>query len=250
MKNPVELTGRERAAYVQEMFTRIAGRYDLMNRLMTAGQDVRWRREVIRRAALPAGGWLLDLGAGTGDMALEALRQQPACRPVAADFTLAMMQVGMRRQREKSPEPPFPVWSAADALNLPFADQSFDAVVSGFLMRNVSDVMQALGEQKRVMRPGGRIVVLDTTRPSRNLLTPFINIHLKMIIPGLGRLLTGQADAYNYLPESTQAFLTAEQLAQRMQAAGFEQVGFRRLMFGTIAIHWGESPQPPFIRGD
>ena len=85
-------------------------------------------------------------------------------------------------------------------------------------------------------------MILDTTRPSRNLLTPFINIHLKLIIPTLGRLLTGQADAYNYLPDSTQSFLTAEQLASHMQAAGFTQVGFHRLMFGTIAIHWGQKP--------
>jgi demethylmenaquinone methyltransferase/2-methoxy-6-polyprenyl-1,4-benzoquinol methylase len=240
MKNPAQLTGRERAAYVQEMFTRIAGRYDLMNRLMTAGQDVRWRREVIRRAGVPPQGRLLDLGAGTGDMALEALRQQPTSRPLAADFTLRMMQVGRQQLRQRGYSQAFPTWSAADALHLPFADQSFEAVVSGFLMRNVSDVAQALSEQSRVLRPGGRIVVLDTTRPGRSLLTPFINIHLNYVIPGLGRLLTGQADAYNYLPDSTQAFLTAEQLAQRMQAAGFEQVGFRRLMFGTIAIHWGQ----------
>lgn len=234
-----QLTGRQRAVYVQDMFTRIAGRYDLMNRLMTAGQDIHWRREVIRRAALPGGGQLLDLGTGTGDLANEALRQVPTCHPVAADFTLAMMEVGKQRQPASQP---FPVWSAADALHIPFPDQVFDAVVSGFLMRNVSDVPLALQEQQRVLRPGGRIVILDTTRPTRNLLTPFINIHLRFMIPTLGRLLTGQADAYNYLPDSTQSFLTAEQLASRLQAAGFAGVGFHRLMFGTIAIHWGAKP--------
>ncbi|MCU0485890.1 MAG: ubiquinone/menaquinone biosynthesis methyltransferase [Anaerolineales bacterium] len=234
-----QLTGRQRAVYVQDMFTRIAGRYDLMNRLMTGWQDIRWRKEVIRRAALPAGGHLLDLGAGTGDLAYEALRQDPACRPVAADFTLAMMQVGKHRQPV---DQPFPVWSAADALHLPFHDEAFDTVVSGYLMRNVSDVPLALQEQQRVLRHGGRIVVLDTTPPSKNLFTPLINIHLKYVIPILGRLVTGQADAYAYLPDSTRSFLTAEQLASRMQQAGFQQVGFRRLMFGTIAIHWGQKP--------
>lgn len=220
------------------MFARIAKNYDLMNRLMTAGQDVRWRREVIRRTALTPRGQILDLGTGTGDIAREALRQFPDCRPVAADFTLAMMRLGQQRQQGAAQA--FPAWSAADALHLPFQDRAFEAVVSGFLMRNVSDVRQALHEQRRVLQPGGRIVILDTTRPTQNLFTPLIQIHLKYVIPTLGRLITGQGDAYNYLPDFTQSFLTAEQLASRLQEVGFEQVGFRRLMFGTIAIHWGK----------
>jgi demethylmenaquinone methyltransferase/2-methoxy-6-polyprenyl-1,4-benzoquinol methylase len=218
------------------MFTRIAARYDLMNRLMTAGQDVRWRREVIQRAGLPPGARLLDLGAGTGDLAQEARRQQPDCCPVAADFTLQMMRIGQARLRNTAVQPD---WLGADALHLPFADQCFDAAVSGFLFRNVIDIPQALSEQRRALKPGGCLVILDTTRPPQNLLTPFIRFHLRVIIPALGRLVTGEGDAYNYLPDSTQAFLTAEQLAEHMRLAGFREVGFRRLMFGTIAIHWG-----------
>lgn len=229
------LTGRERARYVQTMFSGIARRYDLMNRLMTIGQDVGWRSEVIRRAALPFGGLLLDLGAGTGDLAREALRQQPACTPVAADFTLEMMRVGQARPKSA----PL-LWSAADALHLPFPTATFDAVVSGFLLRNVSDIRMALAEQLRVLKPGGRMIALDTTRPRKNWLYPFIRIHLHTIIPALGQLITGHGEAYNYLPDSTENFLEAEQLAARMLAAGFRQVGFRRLMFDTIAIHWGQ----------
>jgi demethylmenaquinone methyltransferase/2-methoxy-6-polyprenyl-1,4-benzoquinol methylase len=228
------LTGGERARYVQGMFSRIARRYDLMNRLMTAGQDVRWRREVIRRAELPASGRLLDLGAGTGDLAWEARRQHPHCRPLAADFTLEMMRVGMRR-----PNIPSMDWSAADALRLPFLAEAFDAVVSGFLLRNVMDISQALSEQYRVLKPGGRVVVLDTTRPTRNVLSPLINFHLHVIIPFLGRIIAGASEAYTYLPESTEAFLPAEQLAAYLSQAGFKEVAFRRLMFGTVAIHWG-----------
>jgi demethylmenaquinone methyltransferase/2-methoxy-6-polyprenyl-1,4-benzoquinol methylase len=228
------LTGQERAKYVQGMFSRVARRYDLMNRLMTAGQDVRWRREVIRRASLPPIARLLDLGAGTGDLAREALRQYPDCRPVAADFTLEMMRTGQQR-----PQAAWLDWAAADALRLPFPDQVYDAVVSGFLMRNVSDIRRALREQRRVLKPGGRLVILDTTRPGRNLLTPLINFHLHTIIPALGRIIAGQGEAYNYLPDSTENFLTAEQLAARLVEAGFRKVGFRRLMAGTIAIHWG-----------
>jgi demethylmenaquinone methyltransferase/2-methoxy-6-polyprenyl-1,4-benzoquinol methylase len=228
------LSGDARVRYVQDMFARISGRYDLMNRLMTAGQDIRWRREVIRRAELPPDGRLLDLGAGTGDLAREALRLQPTSLPLAADFTLEMMRVGKSHPASAK----FP-WAAADALCLPFQAEIFDAVVSGFLIRNVIDLPQALREQGRVLNPGGRIVILDTTRPPRNLLSPFIRFHLRYVIPTLGRLVAGAGEAYTYLPDSTQAFLTAEQLAEELWLAGFSQVGFRRLMLGTVSIHWG-----------
>lgn len=217
---------------VHGLFTRIARRYDLMNHLMTGGQDVCWRRDVIRRAHLRPNTSLLDLGTGTGDLAREALRQFPATRLAAVDFTMAMMRVGQRVG-------PLP-FCAADALRIPFADASFDAVVSGFLMRNVTDVQQALQEQYRALKPGGRIVILDTTRPQQNLLSPFIWIHMHLVIPALGRIVSGEPDAYRYLPDSTEDFLTAEQLASHMIAAGFRKVDFKRLMFGTIAIHWGE----------
>jgi len=226
-------TTDEKGRYVQAMFTRIAARYDLMNRLMSAGQDQSWRRAVIKRAQLPAGGHLLDLGAGTGDLGREALRQTPGARVTAADFTLAMMRAGQRR--------PGPVlhWAAADALHLPFPDHTFDAVVSGFLLRNVSDLSQALAEQYRVLKPGGRLVALDTTRLRPSLLAPFIRFHMNHVIPLLGTLLTGQREAYVYFPTSSAQFLSAEQLLVRLAAAGFCQVEFERRMLGTVAIHWG-----------
>jgi demethylmenaquinone methyltransferase/2-methoxy-6-polyprenyl-1,4-benzoquinol methylase len=226
------LTGTERSKYVQSMFTKIAHRYDLMNRLMTGGQDIRWRKDVIKLARLTPNASLLDLGTGTGDLAREALLQQPQAKVTAADFTVEMMRVG-----KKSGSLQF---SAADALNLPFKDTNFDAVVSGFLMRNLTDVQQALKEQYRTLKPGGRIVILDTTRPKKNFLSPFIWIHMHFIIPTVGGLLSGERDAYKYLPDTTENFLTAEQLAARMIAVGFKKVNFKRLMFGTIGMHWGE----------
>jgi len=222
----------EQSRKVQDMFHRIAPRYDLMNRLMTGGQDIAWRKSVVRLAKIPAGGRLLDLGAGTGDLTREALRQAPDCRPIAADFTLAMMQAGKRLPGQTI------CWSAADALNLPFPDESFDAVISGFLLRNVVNLPRALCEQQRVLKARGRFVALDTTRPRRSLLSPLIRFYMRRVIPFLGAVLTGERDAYTYLPETSENFLLAEDLLARIREAGFQQAGFQRLMFGTVAIHW------------
>lgn len=224
------LTGQKRAAYVQNMFSRIAGRYDLMNRLMTAGQDIRWRKQVIQLAQLNNDSCLLDIGTGTGDLAREALAQYPQLKVIAADFTLEMMRVGQKNGALN--------FSSADTLSLPFEDETFDALVSGFLMRNVVDLPQALQEQYRVLKKGGRVVILDTTRPKKNILSPLIWLHMHLVIPLLGRLLTGSGEAYRYLPETTEGFLAAEDLASRLAAAGFQNTHFQRFMFGTIAIHW------------
>jgi demethylmenaquinone methyltransferase/2-methoxy-6-polyprenyl-1,4-benzoquinol methylase len=231
------LEGQERADYVQDMFARIAGRYDRMNRLMTFGQDVRWRRYVIAQAALPPGGRLLDIATGTGDIADEGLQQVPGLQAVGGDFTIEMMQAGKRLPGRE------PIrWVASDTLALPFPDDTFDAVTSGFLMRNVIDVPGAFGEQLRVTRPGGRVVVLESSPPKDNVLKPFIRIHLNTVIPTLGKLVTGESDAYRYLPDSTQGFQSPEQLAETMRAAGFVNVRYRLFMFGTIGVHVGQKP--------
>ncbi len=222
---------------VRAMFARIAHRYDLLNRLMTGGQDVRWRREVIRRARLAPGNRLLDIGAGTGDLALEALRQQPQAQVVAGDFTLPMMLVGRRRPGSQRV-----VWVAADTLNLPFPEATFDAVVSGFLLRNVADLPRALAEQYRVLKSGGRWVALETVPPPRNLLWPLIAVHFRVVIPLMGRLIAGDADAYRYLPKTSEQFRTAEEMLNLLRTTGFVQVGVRLRMFKTVAIYWGTKP--------
>lgn len=232
-----ELQGEARAQYVQEMFARIAGRYDLMNRLMTFGQDSRWRRYVIQQAQLPPAGRLLDIATGTGDIAYEALKQQPGVQAVGGDFTLAMMLAGKQYPARRQI-----LWTGADTLALPFQDETFDAVTSGFLMRNVIDVPGAFREQMRVTRPGGRVVVLESSPPKRNLLRPFIYLHLNYIIPLLGQVITGQGDAYRYLPNTTQHFQSPEALAGTMREIGFEHVQYRLFMFGTVAIHVGQKP--------
>lgn len=234
---PNTTTQAEHGAYVQNMFGRIASHYDLMNRLMTFNQDRAWRRFVVQQAQLQPGSYLLDIATGTGDIALEARHQVPDLHICAADFALPMMQAGQHRNGANSL-----MWQAADTFNLPYAAHTFDAVVSGYLFRNVKDIPGALAEQMRVMKPGARMVTLDTTPPPRNLLRPFINFHLRFVIPTLGRIVAGQRDAYQYLPESTLGFKTPEELAALMRAAGLTDVGFKRFMFGTMAVHWGTVP--------
>lgn len=226
----------EKRVYVNEMFSRIAARYDLMNKVMTYGQDVRWRKQVVRAAALPdQGGRLLDIATGTGDIAFEALQQHPNLElVVGADFTLPMMHVGQTRAANR------PVrWSAADTLSLPFPDNTFDAVVSGFLLRNVINLQQALQEQMRVCRPGGQVVSLEIPRPADTLFGRLFKIYFHKVVPFLGGLISGQPDAYQYLPASADTFVRPEVLKQVMQRVGLQDVTYQLLMFNTVAIHVG-----------
>jgi demethylmenaquinone methyltransferase/2-methoxy-6-polyprenyl-1,4-benzoquinol methylase len=131
-------------------------------------------------------------------------------------------------------------WSAADALSLPFPDETFDAVVSGFLLRNVVDLPKALCEQHRVLKDGGRLVALDTTRLQKNFISPLVGTYMHRILPIMGRVITGQEDAYLYLPETSAAFLSAEELVAYLAAVGFGEIGYERLDLGVVAIHWGE----------
>ncbi len=228
-------SGAERAGYVRAMFGRIAPRYDIMNRLMTFGQDLHWRRLLLQRIALKQNERMLDLGTGTGDIAGEALSDEKVSLCVGADFALEMMQVGRLRPAMRQVR-----WTGSDALHLPFPGGSFDAVTSGFLMRNVIDIDAALAEQYRVLRVGGRVACLDTTPPLDNWLRPLILMHFRFIMPLLGRLVAGQAEAYAYLPSTTEKFLAPEALQQKFAQAGFRNVRYQRLMLGTVALHWAE----------
>ena len=213
------------------MFTRIAKSYDLMNRLMSGGRDLAWRRRLLRKLTLSDSAVVLDLGAGTGDLSNELQKLNSSLKIMAADFTLGMLTTD--RDWHGIPR------VNADAQTLPFQGQAFDALISGFLVRNVEDVDQALREMARAIKPGGSVGILDMTRPRKNLLTPIINFFLNRIVPLMGALITGQKEAYTYLPNSTQTFLSAEELAEKMSQAGFVNVHFEVLNFGTVAIHYG-----------
>lgn len=227
-------TNQGRGPAVRSMFDAIAGRYDLMNRVMTFGQDQGWRRHVVAEAGDPEEGKVLDLATGTGDIAALMAASYPRCEVIGGDFSAGMLAEAKRR---------FPSsrisWQVCDANALPFADNSFEAVTFGYLLRNVDDSLRVLREVHRVLVPGGRVVCLDTTPPQKNLLYPFIRLYLRFGIPLLGRMLAGDEDAYAYLTGSTLAFHDAETLSAIFREAGFDRVSYRRFMCGSIAVHRG-----------
>ena len=229
------LTGDAKYRYVSGMFTRIAGRYDLMNVLMSLGQDGMWRRFTVRRARPPRDGLALDVATGTGRIA-EELTRAGARAAVGIDLTPQMMIQGRLDGVGKGK----PVYFAgADALDLPFADSTFDCVTTGFAMRNVIDIEAAFREMTRVVKPGGRVVCLEVGRPRWAVTRLFHGIYTGRIVPLLGKLVAGDADAYTYLPSSMRKFPEPERLAHIMQAAGLRKVGFKQLTFGAVAVHWG-----------
>ena len=228
------LQGQDRAQYVQGMFARISARYDLMNRLMTGGRDIAWRREVIRLADLGPDARLLDVATGTGDILIEALKQHPALLAIGSDFTFEMMVTGKSKEGAQAIG-----WNAADALRLPFPDNTFDAITSGFGVRNFIDREQAFREQHRVLKPGGRVICLEISKPPKNLLRPFFLFFFNKIVPLVGGIVSGQRDAYAYLPQSVNEFLTPAELKAIMERAGLREVQFKRLMMSTVAIHVG-----------
>jgi len=220
--------------YVNEMFARIAPTYDLMNRLMSGGQDQLWRRQLLAFCNLPPHGKLLDIGTGTGDLVAAAHEQYPTIQGYGADFTYEMMAVG--RQQPLRQQIPF---LQADTLALPYADHSFDAVVSGFLIRNVVDRAAAFREQARVTKPGGRVACLETTPPSNTVLGPLFSFYFFQLVPLIGGLISGDPQAYAYLPNSTVDFPKPPVLKHLMEDAGLQHVFYHEMMGGTVAIHVG-----------
>jgi demethylmenaquinone methyltransferase / 2-methoxy-6-polyprenyl-1,4-benzoquinol methylase len=220
-------TGTLPADAVRTMFDRIAPVYDAMNRVMTAGLDQRWRR-LTAEAAVRPGDRVLDACCGTGDLALADLRA--GGRVVGLDFSERMLE----RARRKSTEVE---WVRGDLLELPLEDSSFDAATVGFGVRNVADLERALAELRRVLRPGGRLGILEITTP-RGPLRLFYRLWFDHIVPLLGKLLRG-GSAYTYLPASVRRFPGPEDLAALLREAGFEDVSFRLLAGGIVALHRG-----------
>ena len=217
---------------VRAMFDRIAGFYDVMNSVMTAGLHHRWRARAADLAALQPGGRALDVACGTGDLAIElARRVGPAGEVIGSDFSEEMLA----RARAKAPELR---WEWGNALELPYDDGAFDASTVGFGARNFSDLDRGLAEMARVVRPGGRVVILEITTPHRPPLSTFYSVWFDRIVPLIGRL-TGEDEAYTYLPSSVKRFPGPEGLAAAMARAGLREIRWILTAGGIIALHVG-----------
>jgi demethylmenaquinone methyltransferase/2-methoxy-6-polyprenyl-1,4-benzoquinol methylase len=222
------------------MFDRVAGVYDLMNTAMTAGMHHRWRRRAAARAELEPGDAALDVCCGTGDLAFElAGRVGPRGSVVGCDFSEPMLELARSKAAERNLGQVRFEW--ADALELPYADGSFDAVTVGFGVRNLVDLEGGLEQLVRVLRPGGRLVILEITQPRRPPLSTFYSLWFDRLVPILGTL-AGDRDAYAYLPESVKRFPSPHRLAELMAAAGLERIRYLLLAGGIIAIHSGARP--------
>jgi demethylmenaquinone methyltransferase/2-methoxy-6-polyprenyl-1,4-benzoquinol methylase len=226
------------------MFGGIAGRYDLMNRLMTMGLDRRWRRIAAREAALVAGDHALDACCGTGDLSFSLVDGCPGCTVIGLDFTPEMVALAREKAaaRVRRGRPAPLEFVEGDLLDLPFADGEFAAVTVGWGVRNVPDVPRAFAEMARVTRTGGRVVCLESTVAPEGLSRRFHDVWMGRVVPFAGRVVTGDAAAYSYLPASVVAFPRAEALAGIMAAAGLVNVRYRRFGFGAVALHVGEAP--------
>jgi len=224
----------DKPRFVNRMFARIAATYDLMNRLMSLGQDQRWRRELLDYCQLPPHGTLLDVGTGTGDIGYEAMRRFPGVQAYGTDFTYEMMAAGVG----KLPGRVLP-FAQGDTFALPYPDNTFDAVVSGFMIRNVVDRAAAFREQARVTKPGGRVLCLETTPPTNSPVGPLFRLYFFQIVPLLGGIISGDPQAYSYLPYSTVDFPEPRVLQHLMEQGGLQNVFYAERMFGAVAIHVG-----------
>jgi demethylmenaquinone methyltransferase/2-methoxy-6-polyprenyl-1,4-benzoquinol methylase len=200
-----------------------------MNRLMTGGRDQAWRQQVARLAGLPPGGRVLDVATGTGDIALALARCYPDARVVGADFSIEMMRTGQPKLAAADVDGRIAL-AAGDALRLPFLDKSFDAVTTGFALRNVTDISRTFAEM---------YLCLEISRPTLPLFRSMFGFYFYRVVPWMGGLISGHRDAYVCLPRSLTGFLTPEEVKAVMEEVGWRQVRYRRLMIGTVAVHVG-----------
>lgn len=223
---------------IRALFTRIAPSYDKINRILSLGQDQNWRKDALTRAQVPPGGKLLDIATGTGDVALLAAERFAGVHVFGADLTLAMLDVAREKAHKRAVRRIH--WVNSDGLALAFPSNTFDAVISVFMLRNVPDVAQAFTEQARVVRSGGRVVCMEMTWPQHFPMTWFFWLYFFGVAPLLGQLIAKNRAAYTYLPQSVKRFPAPVATARVMEAAGLREVSWELKMLGTVAVFVGE----------
>lgn len=223
---------------VREMFARIAGRYDLLNRVLSAGVDRSWRRRAVARAGVGAGSLVVDACCGTGDLALEFARA--GARVVGVDFTPEMLARAERKRGRRGA--PGAVFVHGDALALPVADRVADVASVAFGLRNVADRRAGLRELARVVKPGGRVLVLEFTQPPGRVLGAAYRLYFTRVLPRVGGAVSGDGGAYEYLPRTVLAWPQPERLAAEMAECGLADCGFELLTRGIACLHWGTVP--------
>ncbi|MCH8158131.1 MAG: bifunctional demethylmenaquinone methyltransferase/2-methoxy-6-polyprenyl-1,4-benzoquinol methylase UbiE [Nitrospinae bacterium] len=224
---------------IQNMFSAIAPRYDFLNRLLSVGRDRYWRKSAIDLLAPRPGEHILDVATGTGDMALEiASRSLQDVRVAGIDFSRRMLELGRNKIRRQGRERMVSL-QLGSGENLPFADGSFDGAVCAFGIRNYADVKLGLREMFRVLKPGGRVVILEFSMPSNPVLRRVYHWYFDLVLPWVGNLVSGHDDAYSYLPESVAGFPDQSEFVCWMEEAGFQKASYRNLSFGIVALHCG-----------
>lgn len=237
-----ENSAEEKKRYVREMFDAIARRYDLLNHILSAGLHIRWKQFAASASQVPRGGRALDVCAGTGDLAFSlSSRTGPEGTVVGVDFAPEMIRIARERASRQSRSRAVR-FICADAERLPFRDDSFDAVTIGFGIRNVAAVDQALREMYRVLRPGGRLVVLEFSRPVPRLVRFLYDLYSATLIPWIGRILSGHPDAYRYLPTSIRSWPDPAEFSRLLEACGFQPLNCRLLCTGIAALHVATKP--------
>ena len=243
MPDKKNVTEREHARRVREMFAGIANRYDLLNHLLSGNTDKRWRRLVAKRlheVLSQEGACALDVACGTGDLSL-ALAKETGARIVGTDFCRPMLEIAARKaSADDFSEIPF---VEGDALKLPFADGSFDAVTIAFGLRNLSSVEAGLKELWRVLKPGGRAAILEFSTPVVPGFRALFKFYFTRVLPRVGGMISGSRGAYEYLPDSVSRFPDQKRLAGMMREAGFEEVEYKNLTGGVAALHLGTRPR-------
>ena len=234
----VELRGSSKRVYVADLFSRISGRYDVMNTVMTFGMDRLWRRTAATEAMLGLQGPVLDVATGTGNLALELGRNPGSTYVVGMDLLNAMVSRAARKISDKACIRPT-TFMTGDALSIPFVDNSFACVTSAFSLRNMPDLELALREMVRVARPGGKVLSLEIMPSSRGLLAFLVRQYLRFVLPLMGSLIAFDRAAYTYLPRSVDKFLPPQELEALFKRVGLNNVRSRRLGLGGVHLHWG-----------